>query len=373
MDNTLEYYLEKDLVNDRESRNIAEKVLAGQQIDEQEGFHLYDKAETSFLAVLAGYIRRQKNDARVYFIKNVHLEPTNICLYNCRFCSFSRKQNESGSWCYSMDEINNILKNLPEDINEIHITAGTHPDASLAGYEEILKMVRKKKADIHIKAFSAAELFYVFHKEGVGYSDGLKRLISAGLNSIPGGGAEIFNETVRRQICPDKVSSQEWLEIHRAAHRQNIFSNATMLYGHIEKYNDRIDHMSRLRNLQDETHGFNAFIPLKYKNRNNAMSAFGETTLLDDLRNYAVARIFLDNIPHIKAYWPMLGKKQAQTALAFGADDIDGTIDNSTDIYVAAGAERNDNSLSIEELSKMISNAGFIPVERYSDYSEVKP
>lgn len=271
-----------------------------------------------------------------------------------------------------MNEIEKFIDGIADDINEIHITGGTQPDTSLSEYVELIRMVRDKKPDIHIKAFSAAELFYVFQKEPVGYSDGLKILIDAGLNSIPGGGAEIFDEDIRKKICPEKVSSSAWLEIHKTAHKNGIFSNATMLYGHIESYSHRIDHMSRLRDLQDETRGFNAFIPLKFKNHNNQMSYLSETTLTEDLRNYAVARIFLDNITHLKAYWPMLGKKQAQLALAFGVDDIDGTIDNSTEIYTSAGVEKTENALSADELKQMIALAGFTPVERYSDYSAVK-
>jgi aminodeoxyfutalosine synthase len=372
MDNSLEYYLQQDLINNSDDKSIAEKILQGIRISEAEGLHLYEKTETGILAVLANHVRQKLNDSKVFYIKNIHLEPTNICVYNCRFCSFSRKKDETGSWLYPNNEIERIVDNIDDNMNEIHITAGTHPDASLTEYGEIIKLVRNKKPNIHIKAFSAAELYYVFKKEQISYAEGLRILIDAGLNSIPGGGAEIFDEEVRKKICPEKVSSSEWIEIHKAAHREGIFSNATMLYGHLEHYSHRIDHMSRLRLLQDETHGLNAFIPLKFKNRNNAMSDLRETTLLEDLRNYAVARIFLDNIIHLKAYWPMLGKKQSQLALAFGVDDFDGTIDNSTDIYISAGMEETDNALSAGALEEMIRQAGLIPVERYSDYSEVK-
>jgi len=372
MDYSIEYYLHQGLIKDSDDKSIAEKILQGKRISEAEGLHLYEKTETGLLAVLANHIRRKLNDSKVYYIKNIHLEPTNICVYNCRFCSFSKKNGEPGSWMYTSNEIESMLDAIDDTVNEIHITAGTHPDASLAAYQEIIRLVRKKKPGIHIKAFSAAELYYVFKKEQISDAEGLKALIDAGLNSIPGGGAEIFDDEVRGKICPEKVPSTEWLEIHRAAHGAGIFSNATMLYGHVEHYSHRIGHMSRLRSLQDETHGLNAFIPLKFKNRNNAMSGLRETTFLEDLRNYAVARIFLDNFIHLKAYWPMLGKKQSQVALAFGVDDIDGTIDNSTDIYVAAGVEETDNAMSVVALEHMIRQAGFIPVERYSDYSEVK-
>ncbi len=372
MESSLQYYLRQGRIKAQEDRLVAEKIISGHRISGQDGIHLYEKTETGLLAVMADHIRRKINSDNVFFIKNIHLEPTNICVYNCRFCSFSGKKNEPGSWSYSSDEIENIISKIDTGINEIHITAGTHPDASLSSYIEIIKQVRNHNKSIHIKAFSAAELFYIFKKESISYSGGIKMLIDAGLNSIPGGGAEIFDEKIREKICPDKIPSSEWLEIHRAAHQSGIYSNATMLYGHVENFSHRIDHMLRLRELQDETHGFNAFIPLKFKNKNNQMSSLNEVPLLEDLRNYAVARIFIDNIPHLKAYWPMLGKKQSQLALAFGVDDIDGTIDNSTSIYTSAGARINENAMNSEEIQHLIAQAGFIPVERYSDYTAIR-
>jgi aminodeoxyfutalosine synthase len=269
-----------------------------------------------------------------------------------------------------MKEITDTISNIEKDISEIHITGGTHPEATLEYYEKIVKKVKKIRPDIHLKAFSAAELQYVFDKAGVSYMDGFKVLIQAGLDSIPGGGAEIFDEEVRKKVCPEKSTSEQWLNVHRAAHLSGIFSNATMLYGHIEQYAHRVDHLNRLRNLQDETGKFNAFIPLKFRNQNNELSDLQETTLTEDMRNYAIARIFLDNFPHIKAYWPMLGKQSAQLALSFGVDDIDGTINNSTSIYTSAGMD--ESTLTVDELSALIVSAGFVPAERYSDYSLVK-
>jgi len=221
---------------------------------------------------------------------------------------------------------------------------------------------------VHIKAFSAVELEYMFAKSTVTDSEGFEILKQAGLQSIPGGGAEIFDETIRQKICPEKTGSQRWLDIHRAAHRASILSNATMLYGHAEQYPHRIDHLMRLRSLQDETQGFNAFIPLKFRMANNTMSHLGETTSIEDMKNYAVSRIFLDNIPHIKAYWPMIGKNMAQMALAFGADDVDGTIDDTTKIYSMAGATDQKPVMSTDEITEMIRAAGYEPVERNSLY-----
>jgi len=372
MEETLSYYLNGNMIPPGTDRQIAEKLLSGERITFQEGLHLYEKTETGLLAVMAGYVRHKLNGSRVFYIKNAHLEPTNICIYDCQFCSFSKKMGETGSWNYTYDDVDKIVRNMKEDITEIHITGGTHPEASLAGYELLIKQVRRLRPQVHIKAFSAAELFYVFRKAKMCDAAGLQILIDAGLNSIPGGGAEIFDEAIRKQICPEKLSSAAWLNLHKAAHQKGIFSNATMLYGHCEQYSHRLRHMELLRNLQDETTGFNAFIPLKYKNKNNAMSHLPEVSLVEDLRNYAVSRIFLDNIPHLKAYWPMLGKNQAQLALGFGVDDFDGTIDETTEIYVAAGMEKSENTMNAEEIKQLISQAGFVPVERYSDYAAVR-
>ncbi len=372
MEETLSYYLNGNIIPSGPDRQIAEKVLFGERITFQEGLHLYENTETGLLAVMAGYVRQKINGARVYYIRNAHLEPTNICIYDCQFCSFSRKKEEVGSWNYSYDDVEKIISQMAEDITEIHITGGTHPEASLAGYELLIKQVRRLKPQIHIKAFSAAELFYVFRKAKINEAEGLQILIDAGLNSIPGGGAEIFDEAIRKKICPKKLSSAAWLNLHKAAHQKGIFSNATMLYGHQEHFSHRLRHMELLRNLQDETAGFNAFIPLKYKNKNNAMSYLPEVSLIEDLRNYAVSRIFLDNIPHLKAYWPMLGKNQAQLALDFGVDDLDGTIDDTTEIYVAAGMKKSENALTAEEIQQIITQAGFVPVERFSDYTAKK-
>jgi aminodeoxyfutalosine synthase len=368
MSDILSFITEKYLNKASEEWRIAEKVMQHERITTEEALYLYKKAEPGFLGVLANHIREQKNGKRVYFIRNVHLEPTNVCVCNCRFCSYSKKSGDKGAWRLSMKEINDAVSGTGADISEIHITGGTHPEADLAYYEKIVKTVKKIRPDIHLKAFSAAELQYVFDKAGVSYSDGFKILIAAGLDSIPGGGAEIFNEKIRKKICPEKSTSEQWLSVHRAAHLSGIFSNATMLYGHIEKYADRVDHLNRLRSLQDETGKFNAFIPLKFRNQNNELSGLPETTLIEDMRNYAVSRIFLDNFPHIKAYWPMLGKQAAQVALSFGVDDIDGTINDSTSIYTAAGVD--ESNLTVVELKELIVSAGYIPVERYSDYSE---
>ena len=361
--------LKQNLNKNSLSWRIAEKVLQQQRITPDEALFLYQKADLGYLGILANHIRENKNSRQVFFIRNVHLEPTNVCVCNCKFCSYSKRDGEKGAWRLSMKEITDTVKNIPTDISEIHITGGTHPEATLLYYEKIVKTVKSIRPDIHLKAFSAAELQYVFDKAGVSYQEGFRVLIAAGLNSIPGGGAEIFDEKLRKKICPEKSTSEAWLQVHKAAHQAGIFSNATMLYGHIETAKHRIDHLNRLRCLQDETGKFNAFIPLKFRNQNNTMSDLKETTQIEDMRNYAVSRIFLDNFPHLKAYWPMLGKQSAQVALSFGVDDIDGTINDSTSIYTSAGV--NESTLTVNELKEMITSAGYIPAERYSDYTVV--
>jgi aminodeoxyfutalosine synthase len=370
MSDILNLLVENKLAKNSEEWCIADKVIHNKRISTDDALYLYEKAEPGFLGILSNHIREQKNGKQVYFIRNIHLEPTNVCVCNCRFCSYSKKSGDKDAWRLSMKEITDAVSQIDKDISEIHITGGTHPEATLEYYEKIVKTVKKIRPDIHLKAFSAAELHYVFDKSQMSYIDGFKVLIQAGLDSIPGGGAEIFNEEIRKKICPEKATSEQWLNVHQAAHQSGIFSNATMLYGHVEKYADRVDHLNRLRSLQDETGKFNAFIPLKFRNQNNELSGLKETTLIEDMRNYAVSRIFLDNFPHIKAYWPMLGKQSAQIALSFGVDDIDGTINNSTSIYTAAGVD--ESTLTVDELSSLIFSAGYLPAERYSDYSLVK-
>lgn len=353
--------------------SIATKVIDGVRISPEEGLLLYEKADLGLLGMLANIVKERLNGNLAYFNKNFHIEPTNICIYRCNFCSYSRKFNEEGAWETSLDEITAIAQSYKEkEVTEVHIVGGVHPHRDLYYYADMVKRVRAVLPNIHIKAFSAVEVDYMFKKSGVAADQGFDVLREAGLNSIPGGGAEIFDEKLRTQICPDKVDSQGWLNIHEAAHLSGVQSNATMLYGHVETYAHRIDHLNRLRNLQDTTKGFNCFIPLKYRKANNPMSAIGEVTLIEDLKNYAVSRIFLDSFPHLKGYWPMIGKEMAQLSLSFGVDDIDGTIDDTTRIYTMAGVEEQKPSLTTNELVTLIKQANRTPVERDSWYREVK-
>ena len=368
---TTEAILKKSSVSG-DLKKIAGKVFSLERISAEEGILLYEKAGLSLLALMADYIREKKNGNYTYYIKNIHIEPSNICVYNCRFCSYSRKTGETESWEMNIDEIVEKVKSaIPKNISEIHIVGGVHPERDLLYYAEMLAKIRKVAPKIHIKAFTAIELDYMFAKSGKSYNEGFSILKESGLNSIPGGGAELFSEEIRQQICKNKPTGEVWLKIHEAAHTCDIPSNATMLYGHIENYRHRIHHLEKLRELQDKTGKFNAFIPLKYRNKNNELSSLNEASITEDLRNYAVCRIFLDNFNHIKAYWPMIGKATTQLSLSFGVDDIDGTIEDSTRIYSMAGGEEQRPAMNTEELCNLILDAKRTPVERNSLYNTI--
>jgi aminodeoxyfutalosine synthase len=350
---------------------IAEKAIRGERISVEEGITLYREGEIGFLGSVANHIRQQKHGDYTYFNRNFHVEPTNICVFDCKFCSYSRllKQKE-GSWEMSAEQMLDIVRSYRgKPVTEVHIVGGVHPKLGLQFFADLLAKVKEIMPEIHIKAFTAVELDYMFRKAKVTTAEGLQLLKEHGLNSLPGGGAEIFDEEIRKQICEDKCTSEEWLEIHETAHKLGIPSNATMLYGHIESFEHRVDHMDRLRKLQDRTKGFNTFIPLKFRNGDNQMSDIPEVTVIEDMRNYAVARIFMDNIPHLKAYWPMLGRTNAQLSMSFGVNDIDGTIDDSTKIYSMAGSEEQTPVMSTKQLVELISAVGRHPIERDTLYN----
>jgi aminodeoxyfutalosine synthase len=354
-------------------RNVAAKVEAGERISGEEGTLLYRDGPLPFLAVLANHVRQRINGSQVFFNRNIHLEPTNICVNHCAFCSYRRKKGEDGCWEYGIDELVKLAESHAlSGITEIHIVGGVHPDRDVHFYADMIREIKKIVPDVQIKAFTAVEIDAMCQFAPVEIREGLSILKDAGLVSMPGGGAEIFDEGLRAKICPDKTGSDGWLNIHRTAHQLGIPTNSTMLYGLLEDYNHRIDHLSRLRALQDETGGFNAFIPLKFKHYNNRFSYVEETTTVEDLKNYAVSRIFLDNIPHIKAYWPMIGKKVAQLSLSFGVDDLDGTIDDTTKIYSMAGSEEQSPAASTTQLVEMIRNAGLEAVERDTLYNVIR-
>lgn len=357
-----------------ELKEIAAKIAQQKRITNLDAIYLYQHAELSYLGVLANHIRTNKNKNYVYFNHNFHVEPTNICVYTCSFCSYSRliKNREQG-WELSVDEILNIIKKYDgQAVTEVHITGGVVPKQDLIFYKELFEKIKQHRPELHIKALTPVEFHYIFKKAKVTYEEGLAILHQAGLDSLPGGGAEIFDESIRDQIAGGKCSSEEWLKIHKIWHQMGLHSNATMLYGHIESFEHRVDHMDRLRKLQDETKGFNAFIPLKFRNKENQMAHVPEVSVIEDLRNYAIARIYLDNFQHIKAYWAMIGRKTAQLSLNFGADDLDGTIDDTTKIYSMAGSEEQNPKLTTQELVDLIKAVGKTPVERDTLYGIVK-
>ncbi|HEY8387343.1 MAG TPA: CofH family radical SAM protein, partial [Parasegetibacter sp.] len=297
-----------------------------------------------------------------------------ICVFSCKFCSYSRlyAHREEG-WELTTEQMLDIVRKYDDQpVTEVHIVGGVHPKLTLEFFADLLRKIKAHRPSLHIKGFTPVELDYMFRKAKVSVREGMEYLKEAGLDSLPGGGAEIFNPEIREQICADKVDAEGWLLIHETAHQLGMHSNATMLYGHIEKYHHRIDHMERLRSLQDKTGGFNTFIPLKFRNGNNEMSNVPESTVIEDLKMYAVARIYLDNFPHMKAYWPMLGRHNAQMTLSFGVNDLDGTIDDTTKIYSMAGAEEQSPSMTTNDLVQLIKQAKRIPVERDTVYNELQ-
>lgn len=353
---------------DGQIKDIALKILDGTRITPSEGVALYTDADTSLLALLADQVRKRTIGEYVFYNRNVHIEPTNICVYDCKFCSYSHHQSRE-SWELTIDEMVRTVVSLGDEITEVHIVGAVHPGRDIYYYADLVKRVHEARPTLHIKAYTAIEIEYMAKKSGLSFEQGLRLLKDAGLNSLPGGGAEIFDDKVREQICGKKSTTEAWLQVHEAAHQLGIPTNATILYGHIETFAHRIQHMELLRQLQDRTGGFNAYIPLKFKNKNNEMSYIEEVSLIEDLRNYAVSRIYLDNIPHLKAYWPMIGKEMAALSLAFGVDDLDGTINDSTKIYSLAGAGDQNPSLSSDEIRQLITKAGRVPAERDSLYN----
>jgi aminodeoxyfutalosine synthase len=356
-----------------ELKDIAEKVLHNQRITFDEGVLLYEKAELGYLGVLANYIREKKHGDKTYFNRNFHIEPTNLCVYDCKFCSYSRllKQRADG-WEYTMEEMLDIVKKYDDQpVTEVHIVGGVLPQYDVAFYSELFSKIKAHRPDLHVKALTPVEYHYIFKKAKIDYATGMKLMKDSGLESIPGGGAEIFHPEVRELIAKDKCTGDQWLAIHEEWHKLGMRSNATMLYGHIEKFHHRVDHMEQLRQLQDRTGGFQTFIPLKFRNQDNQMSNVPESTVVEDLRNYAIARIYLDNFDHIKAYWAMISRTTAQLSLNFGVDDIDGTLDDTTKIYSMAGAEEQTPAMSTKELVNLIKNAGRYPIERDTLYNVV--
>lgn len=354
-------------------RRIAGKVEKGERISFDEGVTLYEKGSLSYLGVLANYIRQKKHGDKTYFNRNFHIEPTNLCVYDCKFCSYSRLIKErSEGWELTMDEMLGIVKKYDnQPVTEVHIVGGVLPQYDLTFYADFFRKIHEHRPDLHVKALTPVEYHYMFKKAKVDYPTGMRLMKEAGLDSIPGGGAEIFHPEIREQIAKDKCTGEQWLAIHEEWHKLGMRSNATMLYGHIEQFRHRVDHMEQLRNLQDKTGGFQTFIPLKFRNKDNQMSHVPEVSVIEDLRNYAISRIYLDNFDHIKAYWAMISRSTAQLSLNFGVDDIDGTLDDTTKIYSMAGAEEQNPAMSTKELVNLIRQVGRKPLERDTLYNVI--
>lgn len=359
---------------DRALRSIGEKIIAGQRISPADGLLLFEKGSLSFTGALANFVREKLHGDTTYFNRNFHIEPTNVCVFTCKFCSYSRlyAHREEG-WELTQQRMLDIVKSYDgKPVTEVHIVGGVHPKMNLQYFADLLRQIKAHRPELHIKGFTAVELDYMFRKAKVSVQEGMQLLKDAGLDSLPGGGAEIFHPDVRTVICGDKVDADGWLQIHETAHSLGMHSNATMLYGHIEQYHHRIDHMERLRQLQDKTNGFNTFIPLKFRNHDNEMSHVKESSVIEDMRMYAIARLYMDNFPHLKAYWPMLGRQNAQLTLSFGVNDIDGTIDDSTKIYSMAGAEEQTPAMSTAQLVTLIKQVKRRPVERGTLYNVIR-
>ncbi|MBP9194172.1 MAG: aminofutalosine synthase MqnE [Saprospiraceae bacterium] len=358
---------------DQDLQDISQKVLNGIRISNEDALILFERADLPFLGLLANHIREKKHGDTTYFNRNFHLEPTNICLYTCTFCSYSRliKKRTEG-WEYTLEDMMNIVKSYDhQPVTEVHIVGGVLPQYDTQFYSDLFKAIKAHRPELHIKALTPVEYHYMFKKDKISYEDGMALMKEAGLDSLPGGGAEIFHPEIRDQIAGGKCSGDQWLQIHEIWHKLGCKSNATMLYGHIENFGHRVHHLDLLRQLQDKTGGFQTFIPLKFRNKDNQMSHLPEVSLIDDLKNYAVSRIYLDNFDHIKAYWPMISRDIAQISLSFGVDDVDGTIDDTTKIYSMAGSEEQNPAMSTEQLVTLIKRVGRRPVERDTLYNVI--
>jgi aminodeoxyfutalosine synthase len=359
---------------DNRLQEIGTKVINNKRLSFDEGVYLFEKASLPYVGALANWKRESLHGDKTYFNKNFHIEPTNVCVFSCKFCSYSKlyAHKEEG-WELTIDQMLDIVKSYDgKPVTEVHIVGGVHPKLTLGFFLDLMRAIKAHRPDLHIKAFTPVELEYMFRKANVTVEEGMRLAHEAGLDSLPGGGAEIFHPEIRTQICADKATGDEWLHIHKTAHELGMHSNATLLYGHIEKFEHRIDHMERLRQLQDQTKGFNTFIPLKFRNEGNDMSHIEESTLAKDLRMYAVSRLYLDNFPHVKAYWPMLGRDVAQLTLSYGVNDIDGTIDDTTKIYSMAGSEEQNPAMTTKDLVTLIKQAHRQPIERGTLYNVIQ-
>jgi aminodeoxyfutalosine synthase len=351
---------------------VAAKVRAGERLDARDALVLFEHPNVLEVGALANEVRERLHGDRTYFNRNLRIEVTNVCVASCLFCSFAKLEEHSpGAHTMTLEEAWRELETRMDDPpSEIHVVNGLHPGLPFSYYEDLLRGFKRIKPDIHLKCFTAVEIHFFAVHYGMTHAEVLRRLRDAGLDSLPGGGAEIFHPEVRTRISHDKATADEYLEVHRVAHRMGMRTNATMLYGHIETFEHRVDHLMRLRALQDETEGLQAFIPLAFHPDGNGMKNLPAPTAIDDLRTIAASRLVLDNVAHVKAYWVSLTPDVAQIALRFGADDIDGTIVHET-IYKAAGS-RSPSGLAYDELVRLIREAGRTPIERDTFYNVVR-
>ena len=358
-------------IEDARLQPILTKVEAGARLDFDDGLALFRSPDILAVGHMANLVRERKHGNVTWFNVNRHINPTDVCVASCRLCAFGKKAKDPRAYTWSLEEIwHRAGEGWSEAITEFHIVGGLHPELTLAWYCEMLRGLKQRFPGVHLKAFTMVEVAFLARRGRLSIRETLEKLKAAGMDSLPGGGAEIFSERVRRIICDHKIDGREWLEAARAAHQLGLRSNCTMLYGHIENEEDRVDHLVRLRELQDETHGFAAFIPLAFHPDNTALQHIPTTTGFADIKNIAVARLMLDNIPHIKAYWVMMTPRVAQIALRFGADDIDGTIVEER-IYHDAGATTQ-QGFRRGELLQLIRKAGREPVERDTLYRPVE-
>jgi aminodeoxyfutalosine synthase len=360
-------------LEDASLQPIADKVFAGERLDFDDGVRLYNSPDLLAIGYLAHRVRERLHGKRTHFNVNRHINPTNVCVASCKLCAFGRKPDAPGAYTMALEEtFRTAGENWTEAVTEFHIVGGLHPDLPFQYYVDLIRGLKERFPAVHLKAFTAVEIAYYAHITRLNVREILERLKEAGLGSLPGGGAEIFAPAVRRVICDHKIGAHMWLKVHRAAHELGLHSTATMLYGHIESPEDRVDHLVQLRNLQDQTRGFQTFIPLAFHPANTELGKlveWDETSGFMDLKNIAVSRLMLDNFPHIKAYWIMMSPRVAQIALRFGADDIDGTVAEEK-IYHDAGA-RTPQVMTCQQIIRLIKEAGFEPFERDTLYRPV--
>ncbi len=357
-------------ITDQRLKPIAEKVLAGERLSMEDGIALYRSPDLLAVGWLANHVREKRHGNITYYNVNRHINPTNVCVAHCKLCAFGRDPNAPGAYTFALEEIyERAEQGVREGATEFHIVGGLHPDLSFDHYLEMVRGLKQRCPTVHIKAFTMVEVHYFSRIAKLSIEEVLRKMKEAGVDSCPGGGAEIFHPRVRKIICDHKTSGQMWLNTAKKAHEAGLRSNATMLYGHVETEEERVDHLIKLRELQDETHGFVTFIPLAFHPDNTALSHIPKPTGYDDLRNIAVARLLLDNFDHIKAYWIMLSPSMAQIAQRFGANDLDGTVAEEK-IYHDAGAKTSEFTPHAE-LERLIRAAGRVPVERDTQYRPV--